>query len=72
MRMNRKTQTILPHAVGPGVGQSSLCFLLLFSATAPFLYEKELIRAGTGTSQQADLVLVFSVVELANMGSNVT
>lgn len=72
MRMNRKIQTILPNAVGPGVGQSSPCLLLLYSATAPFLYEKELIWAGTGTSQQAGLALVLPVVELANMDSNLT
>lgn len=70
--MNRKTQTILPHAVGPCVGQSSLCVLLLFSASAPFLYEKELIWAGIGTSQQTGLVLVLPVVELTSMDSNLT
>lgn len=72
MRMNRKTQTILPHAVGPGVGQSSPCLLLLFSASVLFLYEKELVWAGTGTSLQAGLVLVFPVGELTNMDSNLT
>lgn len=72
MRMNRKTQTILPHAVGSGVGQSSPCLLLLFSASVLFLYEKELVWAGTGTGLQAGLVLVFPVGELANMDSNLT
>lgn len=72
MRMNRKTQTILPHAVGPGVGQSSPCLLLLFSASVLFLYEKESIWAGTGTSLQAGLVLGLPVAELANTDSSLT
>lgn len=55
VRMNRNTQTyLLPHDIGPSVGQSSLCLSLLFSVSARFLYEKELICTGTVTSLQAD------------------